>query len=1110
MADPLSVAGLAAGLVSLGLQVAGGIASYLDAIKGRSDELASVARDFGGIRLTLAELESICSHNQAQQNASGKLRRCIEACKTDLATFDDISSIPQGATQSPDAKFYQKLQEKHRQLVYPLKHRPRVEKFESRIHKLHGSLQTSLQAVVLYLTLSSARSVESMHMDVTSNRSETQALSLCMREIQDTAPQLRTDISNLEPMFRDILDSSFESHDEQLQALSLQIQELAQETKLRRTIEEHALFTPSTLNGQPPSPNLLVGRLVSKQGSLGSLSREAALYEGLVSCDCPIRKSRLHTRKSWWSAAFFTQTEEVKYHLPGCRFSVSPADERYQTYGFAFTGLQRILSKAVQVSISLHSRAGAFSVVPMIKYHAMVDKRRAPAFRLISLLREWLAMNQFLYVDEDEPVPSTNSMHWDHLVSNCLSCILQLFQQGRAHPTDVDDFQASLILEVMILINKTALDDKYKHPSGIIGTSNGMGSLGQFIPGLLVLLKSLVACGVPTMTHDRVGWSPLRMLLDYPYNDGAQAIAAILASEGNEVVSISYCKRVGASPLRFEPRENEGLLWRLANIPVLAEACEFNPFFEAVLADDEKEASSLLLKNPAYMEDVTAIGQTAIHLAVGKPRCLRMLVQHTKPHLLVQEDNQRATPLLLAMLICRQKNCTILLEAGCSLMLHQVFGSSSLFSRHVKEAYASDLLLRRTELKQIAAHYLTAAQCEGYGLHSSSVLDANLSGVVESLEAMKVPFDPKLTLPRGGWYEDDAPGASVYHYVVDVEDAEMLYGLGFQDIAACTRNLCPPCVQHALQLPYAFWLYRHGADDTLQSIQDLMKKASKDPSRDEVRGLAPGTTGAHCIARSIGDHMAEFAAPGFAIDNLDIDIPAYQEAAKAMASPIILADVTDGCLAGSVVFVSPDRRAALLATRFSAFLDLFDGRFSTGDLKAAIRFLTHEAMGLRHTCCGIYRHVFITRSALNELYERDGGDADGYVDEHERLHQVLAALFDELDSFDPEVGVDIQAAQKYIGTIWVERMESELGSDSDEDFDELVERTREMGIVWGGPLKSGTEPDVVDDEVLKARIASLDSWVGDVDKITRDESISGGCADILGDLKRAKRAQRYY
>ncbi|KAK8046020.1 hypothetical protein PG996_014084 [Apiospora saccharicola] len=401
-----------------------------------------------------------------------------------------------------------------------------------------------------------------------------------------------------------------------------------------------------------------------------------------------------------------------------------------------------------------------------------------------------------------------------------------------------------MVLKVVFLIKETAYDRKIEDSDGVPGTSYRDGTRSQFIPGLLVLLKALVACRVPTMTHDVSGRSPLYTILDYGYNDGAQAMVEILTSGGNEVESILDYK---ASHLRgISQLHSAGLLWRLASISVLAEACEVNSFFEAVLDDDEEKALRLLLKNPAYMREVTAIGQTALHLAVGKPRFLRMLVQHAERDLLSWEDEQHISPLLLSMLICRQKNCPrlpgipssipkcscaesvqILLRAGCSsLTLNHVFGLES-FSFHVREAYAFDLLRRRDNLKTIALRYFTATQSEVYDLHSSSVLDANLAGVVASLSAMRVPFDPTLALPRGGAIHRGRPdiggffGASVYHYLTNPEDAELLFSLGFRDVSACTSSLLPPLFHNICSLPYVLWLYQHGADILLPLDEQL-------------------------------------------------------------------------------------------------------------------------------------------------------------------------------------------------------------------------------------------------------------------------------------------------
>jgi hypothetical protein len=50
MADPLSIIGTAAGLVSLGLQVYGGIKDYLDAIQTSQEDIAGIHRHATGLK----------------------------------------------------------------------------------------------------------------------------------------------------------------------------------------------------------------------------------------------------------------------------------------------------------------------------------------------------------------------------------------------------------------------------------------------------------------------------------------------------------------------------------------------------------------------------------------------------------------------------------------------------------------------------------------------------------------------------------------------------------------------------------------------------------------------------------------------------------------------------------------------------------------------------------------------------------------------------------------------------------------------------------------------------------------------------------------------------
>ncbi|KAK6836182.1 hypothetical protein PG987_006677 [Apiospora arundinis] len=242
MADPLSVAGLAAGVVSLGLQVASGITSYLDAIKGRQEEVASVKRELDSITSTLQRLDSICSQPQAQHPASTRLRQSIEACRIELDNFGNtpacIQSLnpqqgPSNSAQNVDARLFKKLRETQEHLAYPLTH---ARKFKSLPvgYVIYGSpFKPRYRSE---LSLSMAQSAVGVQMDVALTRTETHEISLSMRAIQNAVPDLKSDIANMQPMIQGILQSHHDSHHQQLQACLAQIKELVRSTAAERSL----------------------------------------------------------------------------------------------------------------------------------------------------------------------------------------------------------------------------------------------------------------------------------------------------------------------------------------------------------------------------------------------------------------------------------------------------------------------------------------------------------------------------------------------------------------------------------------------------------------------------------------------------------------------------------------------------------------------------------------------------------------------------------------------------------------------------------------------------------------------------------------------------------
>ncbi|KAK6858021.1 hypothetical protein PG995_005720 [Apiospora arundinis] len=465
MADPLSVAGLAAGVVSLGLQVASGIASYLDAIKGRQEEVASVKRELDSITSTLQRLDSICSQPQAQHPASTRLRQSIEACRIELDNFGNIPACiqspnprqgPSNSAQNVDARLFKKLRETQENLAYPLRHAPKVQKLASRLRNLRQSLQTSLQEVTFELLSSMAQSAVGVQMDIALTRTETQEISMSTRAIQDAVPDLKSDIANMQPMIQGILQSHYDSQHQQLQACLAQIKELVQGTTMERS-----LLSLSTDYRQLELSKSIIGRRTTKPDNLKPFARATQLNTGRDICDCPIRKGRLHTRYRWASTIFFTQTESVMHHLPGCKFALQPSHDSSRIYGIAFnTGVYRIISKAIQISVSLSCRAGTTSIAPIIKYHTMVDHTRAPVFRLVSLLGKSVELMQNTYFSEYQSLITPSQMKYDldRLLRHCFSSILVLFHQKKGSPTDVDYLHQSLVHRLLIILLDPLLD----------------------------------------------------------------------------------------------------------------------------------------------------------------------------------------------------------------------------------------------------------------------------------------------------------------------------------------------------------------------------------------------------------------------------------------------------------------------------------------------------------------------------------------------------------------------------------------------------------------------------------------------------------------------------
>lgn len=144
MADPLSAAGLATGAISLGLQLFQTTKDYLDAVKGRSDEIASARQQVNTMRMSLERVRDLLLRLQTDHQASAAMiQHCVGPCEAELKGLNTLlltlcpsSTFPSGIRS--------KVDEKKKKLSYPF-NRAHIKQLERQVAKVDGALKMALQ-----------------------------------------------------------------------------------------------------------------------------------------------------------------------------------------------------------------------------------------------------------------------------------------------------------------------------------------------------------------------------------------------------------------------------------------------------------------------------------------------------------------------------------------------------------------------------------------------------------------------------------------------------------------------------------------------------------------------------------------------------------------------------------------------------------------------------------------------------------------------------------------------------------------------------------------------------------------------------------------------------
>ncbi|KAI1289127.1 hypothetical protein F5Y03DRAFT_388847 [Xylaria venustula] len=951
MADPLSVAGLVTGVISLGLQVAGGLVEYLDAVKGRKEELNSVKQQATEMKDFLLTVKDLLPQLERRWPASATvITRHVGSCDSELSALHALLS----ELSHPDSSglgIRDKFAEKKKKLTYPF-NRAHITRLEERLTKVNNALQTALQVTDLNISTTSASRIDQIYDLV---------LSLSQSQVTQTQSASFTATLRSPGRASPMGSMSVEA------AVSL-------------------ASKPSLLSSSIET----LERYDAEQAPCSNISQI---------CSCPKLRKTSYRQSRWGYLSLSYGTSSTRRHLPDCPFSQFDGETQATKFTVEYSGLRRLFQTAVKMSLSSTQGAGGRSIGTGFTYYPIVDELTAPAFRILKLAYR---MN-FWRGDEGYFKSCVRTLQY------CFNSIFILYSQNRASPKDIDSYGESLIqlaAEILILL------------------SGGMKAH-------TMNSTPLVGSSIYPHSFERVD----RM-------DDYLRFAKLLLPAEPDISILTSQAASGCGPLSLAAR-----------------------------AGDDKLVRDLLKRLPQSLEEVNDFGHTPVHLAVNHPSCLHLILDAGGSSMLEKIDWSgesplawsEESPLAWAIRIGCRTSVQTLLAAGCPIHDLECLNGH----RSCTDDVLVGLKQRRDELKALALEYLTEAEAKSFELHENKILDGNAFKVQRLLMSRGIDVPLRLCVVPPCYRDEETEFTSIYHSWMVSDILNELWALGFRDVNCINPYGQVPLMQWCYSGWLVWWLIEHGADYWTPFSE-----------RSDSIVITVSVTPAHFLFYSLGKTLLS----DFEDSDSEVDEEIGEEI-EWIVEKLIQVRTSDtcsclcsvgGCTPWKAFFDSwrgfpsthtPER----LVQQWMSSLPTLQTSLDEDDLKAALRRMTFDALGLTHTCCDFREDLYYQKSL------RTPEEVDEINSEQSSLLNILHDLLNELNQIADEdrggTPLIVDEPEEFWMRRWLPRITETLDKlDGDDLTAEERLAAEAIGVVWG-PLPASTPISTVQrlspDDVMK-------------------------------------------
>ncbi|WXC67542.1 hypothetical protein SNK03_013347 [Fusarium graminearum] len=231
MSDPLSVAGTAVGIASLGIQVCQGLIKYLQAVNDRNEEIKDAVRDVKQVLSLLDNLNNTLP-NVRFGNGTTSIQTCIDNCNKKLA---ELQRFLNGLCKTESGnRITKRAINATRTISYPFQREKLIEMRQSL-----RSILNDLNLIISIISLDSDTSVQKTVNEISLD------LKNHVKNHDDNSADLKDQIQSMQSAISDMLVDT----KQQLHGTQLSIQDLDQRIDGKLTIVETVTRSTET-NGQ--------------------------------------------------------------------------------------------------------------------------------------------------------------------------------------------------------------------------------------------------------------------------------------------------------------------------------------------------------------------------------------------------------------------------------------------------------------------------------------------------------------------------------------------------------------------------------------------------------------------------------------------------------------------------------------------------------------------------------------------------------------------------------------------------------------------------------------------------------------------------------------------